>query len=743
MSSVSDSEIAVDVCAQESIRIPGGIQPHGALLVLAPDTLDILQFSVNSAAVLGCTGDALQRSLAQVCGDELADHVRRWVASSDPGFLRTAEINARTLQVLGHRTRQGLIVEFEEPPRTEGETLEALYPRIGQFMESVQDALTLEDTCVMAAREFRRISRFNRVLIYRFAPDWSGEVLAEDGDGVLPAYQGLRFPASDIPAQARELYRLNRLRIIPDARYTPVPLQPALSPLDNQPLDLSGAALRSVSPVHLEYMRNMGTLASMSVSVLVDGRLWGLISCHNATPLRVNAQVRTACDLLGKVVSHQIGARERGAYAARRIELKQYEGELLAHLTNADSPQRALAQHDRLWLKLGDARGAAIVHEQTVLSVGDAPPAERLRRLAERLSETDVGDVFVTDSLAVQWPEYEDIADLASGVLAISISQLHTSYIFWFRPQVVRTVRWAGDPQKLAAEAGAERLHPRHSFASWAQQVRLRAEPWSRAVIDAVTDFRVAMLNVVLRRAEERAALTSRLQRSNRELESFSYSISHDLRAPFRHIVGYTQLLRDNEQGLSEKALHYLTSINEAASTAGQLVDDLLSFSHLGRTPLMRASVDMNKLIQEVLRTLAPDTRERQIVWQVEALPPTVGDAALLRQALVNLVSNAIKYTRGRVPALIKISGEQSAEQCIYEVRDNGVGFDMRYVHKLFGVFQRLHRMEDFEGTGIGLALTKRIIERHGGWIAAEGEPQRGASFRFGLPVREGATVDG
>jgi light-regulated signal transduction histidine kinase (bacteriophytochrome) len=235
----------------------------------------------------------------------------------------------------------------------------------------------------------------------------------------------------------------------------------------------------------------------------------------------------------------------------------------------------------------------------------------------------------------------------------------------------------------------------------------------------------------------ELAELICQLQRSNEELESFSYSVSHDLRAPFRHIVGYTQLLRDREQALSEQSLHYLDSINEAAVSAGQLVDDLLSFSQLGRTELSMSPVDMQKVVQEIVRSVEPDLRGRQIEWRIQSLPPTSGDAALLRQALYNLVENALKYSRDRAPAIIEISGEQHASECVYTVRDNGVGFDMAYAHKLFAAFQRLHRMEDFAGTGIGLALTHRIIERHGGWIEARGAIDHGAEFRFAIPCTE------
>lgn len=257
-SAVTTSDLNLDLCAQEPIRIPGSIQPHGMLVVVDPDSRQILQASANSAALLGSDRRAavLGRSLRELVGDASERQIASWLNNPNPDstYLRTLEIHGQRLQVLGHQTGQGIILEFEQPPATEAETLEAYYPRIGRFMEDVPAYDDLADLCQAAAREFRQISGFNRVLIHCFDAQWNGEVLAEDGDGELPSYAGLRFPASDIPAQARELYRLNRLRLIPDANYQPVPLQPAVHPRDGKPLDLTFAALRSVSPVHLQYM---------------------------------------------------------------------------------------------------------------------------------------------------------------------------------------------------------------------------------------------------------------------------------------------------------------------------------------------------------------------------------------------------------------------------------------------------------------------------------------------------------
>ncbi len=737
MTPAAPAELDLDACAAEPIRIPGGIQPHGGLLVVEPDTLRRLQASANLKEVSGLDL-ADGQSLSDVADAiPLVGELRRWLGGDDPLLLRTVTLGASPLQVFGHLTPQGVVLEFEDPPRSEAETLEGLYPRLRRFLDAITQADDVPAIAQAAVREVKALTGFNRVMLYSFDEQGDGTVLAEHGDGVLPSYLGQRFPASDIPAQARALYQQNRIRLIANADYTPSPIEPPLSPVDGQPLDLSQAALRSVSPVHLEYMRNMGTGSSMSVSILVEGRLWGLISGHSRAPRQVNAQVRTACDILGQVVSLQIEAREQADRTTERLALKQVENELLSRLAVAQNFEIGLLDNARLWLGLTNAAGAAVVREGRVKTAGATPSVDEIRRLTHLLAG-EGKEVVSLDSIAETLPQAESYAATASGLLAVSISQLHDDYIIWFRPEVVRTIDWGGDPRK-PVEPGTDRLHPRKSFEMWREQVRLRSLPWTESEIESARGFRSAIQNVVLRRAEERAELTTRLEAINKELESFSYSISHDLRAPFRHIVGYAELLSDRLSDLDGKSAHYLQSIQDAALSAGRLVDDLLNFSQLGRMSLSKDRVDMNKLVAEVRRTLEPDLDGRRVEWTVGDLPRAWGDGAMIRQVLQNLIQNALKYSAPRERSEITVSGEDRGLSTAYTVRDNGVGFDMAYAHKLFGVFQRLHRSEEFEGTGIGLALCKRIVERHGGAITASSTVGQGASFTFTLPKRESA----
>ena len=240
---------------------------------------------------------------------------------------------------------------------------------------------------------------------------------------------------------------------------------------------------------------------------------------------------------------------------------------------------------------------------------------------------------------------------------------------------------------------------------------------------------------------EELAKRAAELEAANKELESFTYSVSHDLRAPLRHVVGYAELLqKQSSASLDEKGRRYMAMILEASKRMGNLIDDLLGFSRIGRAEARKTAVSLDQLVREVITELKQDTKDRDIAWTVGALPVCYGDRSMLKVALMNLLSNAVKFTRIRPRAKIEIGcADGKDNQVELFVADNGAGFDIQYVNKLFGVFQRLHRVEEFEGTGIGLATVQRIIHRHGGEVRAQGAVDQGATFYFSLPKPQDA----
>lgn len=739
---------AIEHCAREPIQIPGSIQPHGFLLVIDEAASTIIQVSANVSDWLGLEPQSLiGATLTRVFAEPerllqrlqaLPEEEQNPFHIGDVRFL-SGSSTARPMTMMVHRHDQVLIAEFEPAGDMTG-AYGNVYPLMRGFISQMTVDESIEALCQRSVSEVKRITGFGRVKAYHFDVDGNGLVNAEAADDDYESLLGLSFPASDVPAQARALYLANRIRVIENANYQPSPLLPANNPLTGAPLDLTFATLRSVSPVHLQYMRNMQTMASMSISIVVRGRLWGLISCHHATPRRVSFQTRTACELLGSVLSLQIESKEAHAANQRMLSLRRQIVQMLAAMADLDSVTGGLRAMPEVLLGFVGASGAAVISGASVDVYGETPEREQIVKLAEWLSGRDPHEVFRSDNISRDIPQLPVLATSVSGVLATAISELHSNFIIWFRPEQARVVNWAGKPEKSVSPSGS--LNPRHSFALWQQTVRGFSRPWDDMDCEAVIELRAAVLGIVLRKAEEMAALADELKKSNKELEAFSYSVSHDLRAPLRHIAGYAELLNDIEGSkLSDRGVRFLENISDSARFAGTLVDNLLSFSQMGRSAMRFSDVDLNAMVESICREMLPDYEGRALEWKVTGpLPVVIADAAFLHLAMRNLLSNAIKYTRNQDPAVIEVGSYEEDGKVVVFIRDNGVGFDMAYASKLFGVFQRLHRMEEFEGTGIGLASVRRIIERHDGTVWAHSQLGHGATFYFALPKR-GLTV--
>ncbi|WP_312434616.1 ATP-binding protein [Janthinobacterium sp.] len=727
-------------CDQEPIRIPGSIQPHGFLLTLPHEgERRILQASANLAQLTGAAAEqVVGQDLSCVLGEQAAAQLEAELASAElgtqPTHLGTVRAgNARYFDVLAHVFDQLLLLEFEVVTRATPPDFRHLYPKVGSFLLKINDIQDIVEMSTLAARQIREVSGFGRVMVYQFDRDGHGQVLAESREEGYDSYLGLRFPATDIPRQARELYMLNRIRLIQDADYTPARLLPAMNPVTGVPNDLSYAALRSVSPIHLQYMRNMGTLASMSVSLIVKGQLWGLISCHHATSLPVAFEQRTVCEQLGQILALCIESRGDAGELQFRLEVRRTMVSMLAGLTqqNVDFVDSLGSVFPEL-LSFARASGAAIVVGDRITTYGNTPNEQELGELVQWLEANGHGEVFHTDHLGSVYPPAQAYARNASGLLSMSISRIHPHYLLWFRPEVVQTVDWAGQPQN---KTGPGQLTPRSSFDSWRETIHGISAPWHDGEIELAVEFRGALLGIVLERAEQMAELAEELGRINKELEAFSYSVSHDLRAPLRHIAGFADLLMETAGAEDpDKRRRFLKNIKDSARLAGKLVDDLLSFSQMGRAALHPSPVNMTELARSCIQKLALDIRERQVEWQIDAMPSVRADPTFIQLALYNLLSNAVKFTSNKEVAHIAVTATEDADEVVFHVADNGAGFNMDYVHKLFGVFQRLHRMEDFPGTGIGLANVRRIIERHGGRVWAESRPGLGATFSFSIP---------
>lgn len=720
----------------EAIREAGSIQPHGFVLALhdnkvvqASDNLGILAGRAPEA-VLGGPLAAAIGDAAAVLGPALAGDLR-----DRPTYLASVTLDdARVFDVLAHKYDQLILLEFEEATGAGSSGFHQIFPLVGDFLNRLGDADSVRAMTQVAVEEIRKLTGFGRVMVYRFEENGDGHVLAESREDAYPSFMDQRFPASGIVPEG-ELHAGNLIRLVRDANHVPSRLVPPENPVTGKPNAPGFAALRSCSPRHLQFMRSMDAMASMSIALMVKGSLWGLIACHHHTPCHVAFDKRSACEQLGQILALRIGSREDAQDLQFRLEARRSMVGVLAGLTREgdvlDNMQGVFPQ----LLRFVQADGVAILAHGRCACFGATPGEQEIRALAEWLEQSNHRELFHTDRLPALYLPARGFADIASGLLAIAVSRLHKHYLLWFRSERVLSVEWAGNRDSTPEDGAGQAPSARAGSGARRETVRATSRPWHPGELEMAQEFRSALLGIVLERAEQMAELAEELGRANKELEAFSYSVSHDLRAPLRHIVGFSDLLLESPASPDvDRRVRFLTNIKESARLAGKLVDDLLSFSQMGRAALRPISVDMGELVAGCIERMAPDLNGRHIEWQIGELPVVQADPAFLQLVVYNLLSNAVKFTGQRESAKIIISAEQNDTEYVFHVADNGVGFSMDYVHKLFGVFQRLHRMEEFQGTGIGLANVRRIVERHGGTVRASGSPGQGATFTFTIP---------
>ena len=528
------AEFRVDLanCDREPIHVPGAVQPHGALLALRESDLAVVQASRSAADLLGTPVESLLgKRVEQVLAAADVEPLRRAVSAGElsdrPLYLLTVHTPAGvSMDAIAHRHDGLVVLELEPAGRHEAYSVPQLYQAVQGAIRRVESAASLAAMSDVVATEVRRLSGFDRVMVYRFDGDWNGSVVAEAKRDDLEPFLGLHYPASDIPAQARHLYTRNRLRFIPDRDYVPSPLVPPVNPVTSRPLDMSYAVLRSVSPIHCEYLRNMGVVASMSVSLLKDAKLWGLVACHHyAGPRYVTHDVRTACELIGDVMSLQVSAKADAETAAYGDTMAAVRRAMAARMADATDVAGSLTAASPNLLDLIHATGAAVVQGDRVATVGTTPPVADLTRLAhwmaDRLRDADADEVFHTSAVADRDEQFAGLTADAAGVLAASLIKGRPHFLMWFRPERVRTVHWAGDPEKsvVKGDAGVT-LSPRKSFAVWTQTVRRTAEPWTAAEVRAALDLRRDVVGATLRRGETLATLYDELRASYTQLGS-------------------------------------------------------------------------------------------------------------------------------------------------------------------------------------------------------------------------------
>lgn len=709
MGNESLSEIVAN-CDQEPIHALGLVQPHGALLCFERTGL-LLAASANASALLGplpavgnlLSDDCLTLDSRQALREALGD------PTIPLDNIECDGANGERFDLIAHWSGDMLIAEFElisadAPPASQF----ALFAqRAIQRLQTSQYAAPA-DLLQSAAETIRTMTGFDRVMGYRFLSDGSGEVIGEARRDDLSPYMHQRYPAGDIPAQARRLYVLNPIRQIASVDASPVTIQPLLHPRTNAPYDLSYAVLRSVSPIHIEYLKNMGVGASMSVSIVVDGQLWGLFACHHMTAHRASHAVRLSCTVLTQVVAiliAQIEARQRTLEERRVQDLRT---RIAAELAQADEALMGLlsAAADVSALIDSECVVAVVDHEVAALGCDRPDNLEALRALADHMTATGQ-DKLVTQSLRDDIPAIGAISTSGvsvAGCLAIQIVGDARITIMWLRGELVETINWAGPPDKVIASGpNGARLTPRGSFEVWKQTVRGRSREWTGMDQSAARELKAILQDVALNRMRE----------AERARTTLLATLGHDLRNPLQAINMAVQLMGRGLASSNDTAKRVEGSTRRMQSLINYILDVSRIRSGVG-LGLTRERVGLAELLESIVEQNRLTHPNISIITHI---PATLGDVDVdpdrFNQALTNLISNARQHGDTRFP--IEISAKAEGKTKTIELSNRLINKPTSSFERLTDPFKSgsLDNPNNRGGLGLGLYIASAIIKGH------------------------------
>jgi len=731
---MSDFQVDLNNCDREPIHIPGQIQSHGFLIVI--DQEHMIRFvSENTINFLGdiaknLLGQSLYH-LESIIGDvQQADFITQLMnfGKVNNNFRQTNpfefSISGSSFNLIISPVAKFYLLEFEPATSTINLDIQSL---VGKSIVEMLGDKNLNSLLKNTVQQVKNIIQYDRVMIYRFAEDGHGEVVAEAKQEELAPWLGLHYPASDIPKQARELYKINLTRLIANTDTAPAKI---ITEPGQAPLDLTHSQLRSVSPIHIQYLKNMGVASSFSISLLYKNELWGLIACHNYSPRFIDYKSRESAKLIGQILS--------SALEFRQDEENQYihEGfnnnleKISKYLQQNEFIEQAVTAEEVNILSVTNATGAVFIYEGKVIRIGITPDDLQLNGLINWVMEHVSEMIYATDNLSGLYPEAAEYKHIASGLLISTLSKQLQEYIFWFKPEQIQKINWAGDPEKLVTidNDGFQHISPRHSFEVWTELVAAKSDQWHEQEIKSATRLKEEIHYAINLKAGAIRAMNEKLRLAYEELDTFSYTISHDLKNPLAVIRSYAQLLV-RDKSIGERGQEFLNRIEDRATKMNLMINEVLDYSRIGRSDVQYKSTDTGALINDIIKDLDQIYDKAVLNITVGDTPALQGDHTMLFQVFSNLIGNAVKYSQQAETAQVHIHGIKSEKETCYTIKDNGIGIAAKDLVHIFKLFNRMDNVMDIEGSGVGLSIVKRIVDKHKGRIWAESELEKGTTF--------------
>ena len=710
-------------CHEEPIHIPGYIQSFGYLIGIDAESHSITFFSRNIEDIFSVENlnqlfgrklTDFSESFASIIKSDIYNSLHKFTRRENETYYDKIFIGGSEYHFSVYKSRNIIFLEFEKVVRNPNKRISNKYDNfyiIDDYQEIWDQLLNT----------LSKIVNYDRMMIYKFAMDGSGKVIAEKSNENLESYLGLHYPESDIPRQARDLYLKKRKRIFSNVHAETVPL---LSK-SHETIDLTYSASRGMSPIHGQYIKNSGASSSFSVSIIIDDQLWGLVTCQNVEPKHIDLEDRVQAGIFTALASNAYSSFKSKNELNYRLELNRKMGYLKTEFLKHNNLFDSLIENKAQIKSLPEADGLAIIADEDIVTEGSVPGHDSLLSIIRWAHANTEDDMYLSRSFLRDHGKELGLKEGIAGIAIYFIERRKNNLLIWFKKEFDEHIDWAGNPEKkidTISQDGEERkiVSPRTSFDIFTENIKGNSKRWSSRNITALQAMKDLILETSHKNYNTIKRLNDELKKVNEELDSFSYTISHDLGTPLTVMKLNAQMLLKSLNDESDKSRNKINSIIEEIDNMAEMMNDVLELSRAKHSEIqleaLQTSGTIGKISENAKITFGSPASEVII----KECPDVLADKTMLHQVFLNIINNAIKYSSRQEQPRVEIEGKEEGDTVVYRIQDNGIGIPAENKHKMFKIFNRMDNAKKFKGNGIGLSIVHRIMRRLGGSVSYE-----------------------
>lgn len=711
-------------CEEEQIHLCGRIQNFGYLILfdlqfnciaISENSLDWLNVPIQDA--LNKNIDYFLAYLDFETNDITAEDFTHTINNEFTTFK--VKLNNLNYQLTVYVNGGKIFFEFEEN--------DEVFIKLNQLNEFQVKFDNNEDTWQTLCDNIYEILDFDRIMVYQFLEDSSGVIIAEHTKENTESLLRYRYPDFDIPIQARELYTKNLARQTPDI-YAKTS---RLIGLEAKDIDLTQSHIRALAPVHIQYLKNFGAVASASFSIIIDHKLWGLLTCHNASPKYISYNQRSLCLFMTQYAANTHLIKEQRLNFTQNIIISEVELDLKEKLHQSLSIEETLSEFASSFMTILNANGLIIKFQDHTIRCGETPDNDTFKSIHQKINEkANEQPIFTTHA----WDREAIHSKNYAGVARLNFDKEHKYTIYFFRKEVTYEEKWAGIPEKQTVFSEEKKAHvysPRSSFQAWRKEVKGQSEKWSSFDLTFLKRIHKQIQHAIFQKLTKVHDTNGHYAEMNNDLETYTHQLAHDLKNPLTIIKINAQFIEKHPNLPKELSTKFSSSIIEAATLINDIMDKTLESTKPTPTVQKYKLVETDKFIDQIIEQAVKKYEVKNFQLKIGELFPIYGEKTLLHQLFMNLINNAIKFSSLQDLTLLEIHSTQNKNHTIYYIKDNGIGIAENEKSEMFSMFKRLSNAQNFEGTGVGMSIVKRIVDQLDADISIDSQIGKGTTFKI------------